>query len=293
MALVSVTKCQGTGNDFIILDARGHADLPYAELARTLCGRRFSVGADGLLVIEHAHDRSAAAAMRTFNADGSEAEMCGNGIRCVARYLYERDQSATRLTIQTLAGPMQTAIVDWQGATGVRVEMSIPAISVTPDNHAHGIRIDDELAPAYAVTVGNRHIVVFTKRDPSSCDLERVTTVALASRGDVTAANVELVSIADNRLKMRVYERGVGETWACGTGACAAAAAAIAAGLVATPVLVESKGGVVSVAWDGPGCPAVLTGNAELVFHTEVDVNLKQNVGARRSVAPSGSQVAP
>ena len=272
MALVSVTKCHGTGNDFIILDARGRPGLPYAKLARRLCSRRFSIGADGLLVIQHAHDGSAAAAMRTFNPDGSEAEMCGNGIRCVARYLYERDKSATRLTIETLAGPMQTTIVEWQGVTGVQVAMSIPILSDAQGNRVHTIRIGDELAPAYAVAVGNPHIVVFTERDPFVCDLDSVTAAAVASRNDMTEANVELVTIVDGRLKMRVHERGAGETWACGTGACAAAAVAIASARLVTPVLVESKGGVVSVAWDGPGRPAVLTGNAELVFHADVDV---------------------
>jgi diaminopimelate epimerase len=271
VALVSVTKCQGTGNDFIILDARGHPELPYATLAKSLCHRRFSIGADGLLVVHDARDPGVAAGMRTFNADGSEAEMCGNGIRCVARYLYERDHRATAWTIQTPAGRIQTAIVDWQGGIGVQVEMGVPLVPADMSAPGvHSVRIGDELAPAYPVTIGNPHVVVFTHGDPFASDIEKVAAAAIALRD--CDANVELVKAFDGRLRMRVHERGVGETWACGTGACAAAAAAIASHRVATPVLVESKGGVVSVAWDGPGRPAMLVGNAELVFRTEIGV---------------------
>ena len=272
MASVSVTKCQWTGNDFIILDARGQPDLPYPALARTLCRRRFSIGADGLLVVHDPRDPGAAAALRTFNADGSEAEMCGNGIRCVARYLHEFDHRATEHLIETAAGAIRAKMVNWEGGIGVEVEMSVPILPA--DISAPGVdsvRIGDELAPAYEVLVGNPHVVVFTHSDPFACNLERVATEAISirDRGDT---NVELVSVTGGRLVMRVHERGVGETWACGTGACAAAAVAIASQRLSTPVRVESKGGIVSVAWDGPGRPAMLAGDAELVFRTQIEV---------------------
>lgn len=272
MATISVTKCQGTGNDFILLDARGRPGLRYATLAKTLCSRRYSIGADGLLVITNAADPKSAAAMRTFNADGSEAEMCGNGIRCLARYLHERDRSATRLLIETRAGPIKTAIVPWRGGTGVEVEMSIPRVVADVSNvRAHPIHIGDESAPSYAVVVGNPHIVIFVKDDPSAYDLVWLAASAIASHGG-HEANVELVTSHNDTLVMRIFERGAGETWACGTGACAAAAVAIASGRSRSPVLVHSKGGDVSVAWDGPGSAAVLTGDAELVFTTKVEV---------------------
>jgi diaminopimelate epimerase len=210
--------------------------------------------------------------MRTFNADGSEAEMCGNGIRCVARYLHEFDSGATERLIETAAGAIHTKVVSWEGGIGVEVEMSVPVLPAdvsTPG--VDSVRIGDELAPAYAVLVGNPHVVVFTHSDPFACNLERVATEAI-SISDQPDINVELVSVASGRLVMRVHERGVGETWACGTGACAAAAVAIASHRLQTPVLVESKGGIVSVAWDGPGRPAVLAGDAELVFRTQIEV---------------------
>ena len=272
MPTISVTKCQGTGNDFIILDARGEPALPYPALAVTLCSRRYSIGADGLLVVGQPRDRQATVAMRTFNADGSEAEMCGNGVRCVARYLYEGDVRSRRCMIETVAGLISTTIVDWQGGIGVQVEMNVPRLpSGMTSGGATRIGIGGEHALLYPVTVGNPHIVIFTALDPFACDLAQAADAAIAANAG-GEDNVELVKVVDSGLLMRVLERGAGETWACGTGACAAAAAAIATGRCHSPVLVHSKGGVVSVAWDGPGSPAVLTGDAQLVFRTQIDV---------------------
>jgi diaminopimelate epimerase len=284
MGLISVTKCHGTGNDFIILDARGAADLPYPAIARTLCERRFSIGADGLLVLGDPQKPNMDASMRVFNTDGSEAEMCGNGIRCIARYLNEENSERSEASIETPSGVIETKIVTWEGAPAVRVAMGEPKFkSGSLGKLDRSLTLDDESMPAYGVSMGNPHIVLLTTRDPAVTDLEKVAgEVATWSVVD-SQPNVELAQIVRDGIRMRVRERGVGETWACGTGACAVAAVAIATGQVTSPVTVRTKGGLTRVDWQGSGTPAYLTGNAELVFRTEVE--LPSGVEARESLS--------
>jgi diaminopimelate epimerase len=273
VAHISVTKCHGTGNDFIILDARGVPDLPYPSIARTLCPRRFAVGADGLLVLGDPHTQAADVSMRIFNPDGSEAEMCGNGIRCIARYLYEENPEHTESSIDTVAGLVETKIVTWNGAPGVRVSMGEPKfLGGSLGKLDRALVVNGESASAYAVSIGNPHIVVFVTRDPAELDLAQLAATIAAWKTFDTEPNIEIAHATRDEIRMRVHERGVGETWACGSGACAAAAAAIASGRAASPVTVTTRGGSVRVAWEGSGHPVLLTGNAELVFRTDVEV---------------------
>jgi diaminopimelate epimerase len=270
VSTVSVTKCHGTGNDFVLLDGRRYPELPYPQVAVSLCSRHFSIGADGLLVICEPRERSADAGMRIFNADGSEAEMCGNGVRCIARYLHEENPARDSAIIETVAGLVRTQLVQWQQGHGVRVEMGVPVLDDPRGGAPTTVDVAGDRAPAYVVSMGTPHVVIFTQRDPLACDLQRVASAVAQTKELPGQTNIELVRVAGNSVFMRVLERGVGETWACGTGACAAAVAAIATGRTATPVLVASRGGSVEVAWDGPGSPVFLTGGAELVFVTEV-----------------------
>lgn len=273
MPLISVTKCHGTGNDFLLLDARAQQDAPYGAIAKALCPRRLAIGADGLLVLRDPQMPSADAAMRIFNADGSEAEMCGNGIRCVARYLYEENPKQTDLTIETGAGLMKTKIVTWNGRPGARVSMGVPKFIGGADGKlGRDIEIDGKRAPAYAVSMGNPHIVVLVSRDQDVVSLQGLA--ASIQSWDVFSSepNVEVAHIRGDEIVMRVHERGVGETWACGTGACAVAVVAIASGRARSPVTVTTKGGSVCVTWPAVGEPALLTGDAELVFRTEMEI---------------------
>lgn len=273
MGLISVTKCHGTGNDFIILDVRGAADLPYWLIARTLCERRFSIGADGLLVLGDPQKPSAGASMRIFNADGSEAEMCGNGIRCIARYLYEENPERTEASIETPSGVIETKIVTGDGASGVRVAMGEPKFKSGSSGKLDRVLVvNGESMPAHGVSMGNPHVVLFTTRDPAEYDVGSVADDVAGWNIFDSQPNVEVAQVVRDGIRMRVHERGVGETWACGTGACAVAAAAIAAGQAKSPVTLRTKGGLVRVDWQGPGNCAYLTGNAELIFRTEVDV---------------------
>ena len=272
MGYISVTKCHGTGNDFIILDARGAADLSYPTIARKLCQRRFAIGADGLLVLGDPKSPGMDASVRIFNADGSEAEMCGNGIRCIARYLYEENSGRTQRSIETVAGVVQTKIVAWDGAPGVAVTMGEPTFKGEWFGKLdRSLTVNGESAPAHALSIGNPHVVAFVKRDLAQLDLRKTAETVAGWKIFDSEPNVEIVQVKDNAMHMRVHERGVGETWACGSGACAAAVAAIASGRATSPVAVTSKGGSVSVAWLGPGHPVLLTGNAELLFRTDVD----------------------
>ena len=284
MTAISVTKCHGTGNDFVLLDARAQAGLPYAEVAQALCQRRFSIGADGLLVLSDAQSAQADAAMRIFNPDGSEGEMCGNGIRCVARYLYEENPERTQSSIETMAGLMRTAIVTFSGHPGVRVEMGVPRFLGAPDGQVERtLGIAGEAAPAYAVSMGNPHVVVFVNRETPLLDLPALAATVAGWQLFPAEPNLEIARVHGDEIVMRVHERGVGETWACGTGACAASAAAIASGRARSPVTVTTAGGSVRVTWEGSGTPAFLTGDAELVFRTEIDLPVPaaaRNVGS-------------
>jgi diaminopimelate epimerase len=261
MARLAITKCQGTGNDFVLLDDRAKGGrYAYAALATALCDRRFGVGADGLLVLAPASAPGADVAMRIFNADGSEAEMCGNGIRCVARYLHERGAGAPRrLGVETSSGIMRTDVVAGAEGFRVRVEMNVPEKIVV---HAEDGSVD--------VVMGNPHCVAFVDTDPDDVDLRSVAARIASAERFSDGVNVEVARASRGSIAMRVYERGVGETSACGTGACAVAAAAIVTGRATTPVRIAMRGGDVDVDWAGPGRPAYLTGGAEIVFDAEV-----------------------
>jgi diaminopimelate epimerase len=262
MALLTVTKCHGTGNDFILLDARGLMNVDYAVVARKLCHRRFSIGGDGLLVIESAGAPGCDARMRIFNADGSEAQMCGNGIRCVTIFLRESAPGKTTFDIETLSGIKHTEVDDWQGQQAVRVCMGIP--------HVVARVYSRQSLATYDVSIGNPHVVVFETGDLEGVDLDEVA--GASNQDKQNGVNVEVATFAPDGIFMRVYERGVGETWACGTGACAVGAAAITCGRASSPVAVRSRGGAVSVEWSGPGQPVFLTGDANLVYSTQVEV---------------------
>lgn len=271
MTRIIVTKCHGTGNDFVLLDRRSGGDLPYAELAETICDRHMCVGADGVLVLEQPTESEADVRLRIFNADGSEAEMCGNGVRCVARYMHERTPSAPRrLAVQAGTAIVRTEIVD-DSPFSVRVEMGEPGeIKIFGRNRVasvSGDRVD--------VSMGNPHCVLFVEDDLMPIALVHV---ADAISGDGTYENGVNVEVArafkDGPVAMRVCERGVGETQACGSGACAVAVAAIETERATSPVRVTMLGGDLTIDWAGPGEPVYMTGGAELVFDATIEVDV-------------------
>ncbi len=257
MDSLRLVKMHGARNDFVVVDAREKPVERAAELARRLCDRRGGIGADGLLVI--ASSRIAEVAMRIFNADGSEAEMCGNGVRCVARYLDEAGEGAA-LGVETLAGVIQTRVVAREPQYLVCVAMGVPRFEAAAL----------DVASARVVSLGNPHVVL----SPAALDdVDLVATAIALQRSPELpqGANVHSCVVENDRtLRVRHWERGVGLTQACGTGAVACAAAAIAMGRTRSPVEVHVPGGVLVVEWDGEG-EAHLTGPAVRVFETTID----------------------
>lgn len=256
MRAVPVTKLHGTHNDFILIDERVARVVDYPRFAKIVCDRRAGVGADGLLIV--LPSAIADVRMRILNADGSQAEMCANGVRCLARYLY--DQGAPdELRVETDAGIVHTRVLaELERYDAVRVKLGVPLIERLPD-----------LADALFVSVGNPHIVIFPEA-LDDVDLDVIGPQLSSTRSG--GANVHAAArIGPGRLAVHHWERGVGKTLACGTGAVAAAAAAIVRGDVESPVEVNVPGGRLLVEWDRSG-DAFLTGDAVRLFDTEIAV---------------------
>ncbi len=256
-AAVPLVKYNGTQNAFVLVDSRTTGLADPAGFAQRVCAPGSGLGADGLLIV--LDSLWADAAMRIINADGSEAEMCGNGVRCVARYLDEHDGRATA-QIETLAGPIQTHILAREPQYMVSVELNAPQVGVAHD--VAGWR-------AIPVDVGNPHVVIFVD------DLAAVDIAVLGPRiaGDARypqGTNVHFARVTGpSALSVLHWERGAGATQACGTGAVACAAAAIATRGMDSPVELTVPGGVLSVAWTAPN-RAVMSGNAVREFETSV-----------------------
>ncbi len=255
------TKMQGLGNDYLYF----FGDVPenVAELARRLSDRRFGVGSDGLIFI----GRSSVAdfSMRIFNADGSEARMCGNGIRCVGRYVYDRGLTdRTDLFVDTLSGVKHlTLSVENGRVTSVEVDMGTATVSAAVT--VAGLE-------AIPVSVGNPHAVVLCS-DAEAVELVPLGRAFNESPEFPDGVNVEFVSPAgENALRMRVYERGSGVTLACGTGACAVSAAAVKLGICApnVPIDVILDGGVLSITVDADTNEVRMRGPAEFVCDCEI-----------------------
>jgi len=251
MSTVAVAKMHGTFNDFAIVDGRSQQIEDLQRFARAVCDRRGGVGADGLIVL--LASGVADARMRILNADGSEAEMCGNGMRCAVRYLSELGEG-DRFRIETLAGVIGAEVLEKGEEYRVRLNMGAP-------------HLEFQALPfpnAASVSVGNPHIVIF-RTALDEFDLP-------AAGRTMPQTNVHAAVVVDrHHIDARHYERGVGLTYACGTGAVACAAAAIDRKLCDSPVDVHVPGGVLRIEWDGKG-DAYLTGPAVRVF----DANVRQ-----------------
>jgi diaminopimelate epimerase len=258
---VPVTKMHGARNDFVLVDRRTVPLEDVASFARWACDRHAGIGADGLIALESSS--VADLRMRTINADGSEAEMCGNGIRCVARWLDEAGEG-NRVAFETSAGVIRTEIVAREPAYLVRVAMGRPKIAA--------LALPSPVGAAY-VELGNPHVVIFGG-SVEGIDLERVAEELQKEPLFPQGTNVHVAETCDGHsLRVRHWERGVGLTFACGTGAVACAAVAITRGLSDSPVEVLVPGGGLVVEWDGNGT-AHLIGPAVRVFDTEVKVRV-------------------
>ena len=304
MALLPFVKAEGSGNDFLVVDLRpgkeAHAQAELVtrpETVRALCDRNFGVGGDGVLAILPGQEGDAR--MRVLNADGSEAEMCGNGIRCVAKVLYEMDESMRRdvLRIDTGAGLLACNLdVKGQQVSTVTVEMGVPQlvprlVPVASDAARlvrAPLRTREREFGFTAVSMGNPHAVIFVE-DPSAKLRELAATYGpdievaplFPRRTNVEFARVHLTASGSQEITLVVWERGCGITLACGTGACATAVAACLEGR-ATPdqeIPVHLPGGTLFITvrsgpmtQDGPSYAGVaMRGPANVVFEATVD----------------------
>ena len=266
-------KYQGIGNDFVLLDGTDGKLAIDADWCRRICDRHYGVGADGVLYVMPGE--STDITMRIINADGSEAEMCGNGIRCVAKHAYDfgivRKES---FSIHTLAGDLKAEVkVEGGKARTVRIDMGAPILdgrSVPIDHDGRFIGQPFEAAGtrfvASAVSMGNPHFVTFTPMDDAEVD--RLGPILEKHPFFPRKTNVEFCRIVDGKIHIRVYERGAAWTLACGTGACATTTAAALQGLVpfGEPVDVHLPGGWLRITVDRDLGYVLMEGPAELVY---------------------------
>ncbi len=258
-------KMHGLGNDFIIIDARDAAvDMPPAR-AKALADRKSGIGCDQLIVLEPSD--IADVRMRIFNHDGGEVESCGNATRCVVALL------GHSLKIETAGG-----LIDGEfGEASVTLQMPPPRfewqdipLAFAMDSAAMPMAWG-ELAGPMAVNVGNPHAIFFVD-DIAAVDLEQLGPEIEHDAAFPERVNVNVASVSGNVIHLRVWERGVGETRACGTGACATAVAAIRLGKVTSPVEVRQAGGALVIGWH-PDAPITMTGGTTYVFNGEIDWN--------------------
>jgi diaminopimelate epimerase len=273
-------KMHGAGNDYIYVDARNTPDRDWTRIAREVSARHFGVGGDGLILV--LPSRKADVRMRMFNADGSEAEMCGNGVRCFAKYVIEEGIAQPRggvLSVETLAGTIRVQPFWREGSvTGARVTMGVPRlrpseIPVEVEGNGpvidHPVEIEGHNLKLTFVSMGNPHAVSFLDDPVADFPLCAVGPEVENHPLFPNRVNFEVVNTESRDcLRVRVWERGSGETLACATGACAAMVAARLKGLVNGKVDIIMPGGVLKVEWPGQG-DVYLEGPAERVFEGE------------------------
>ncbi len=271
------TKMHGNGNDFVVFDTtRSLPDLDSAQV-RHIADRHFGIGCDQVLLVELPRSTDTDFHYRIFNADGGEVEQCGNGARCFARFV--RDKGLTRKS-EIRVGTASGVIVPRIEADGrVTVDMGMPRFApadipfdVPQRALTYMLEVGEKTIEISALSMGNPHAVQVV----SDVDLAPVATQGPLMEchprfpQHVNAGYMQIVD--RKRIRLRVYERGAGETLACGTGACAAVVAGISRGLLDTPAIVETRGGELTVAWTGEGTPVMMTGSAETVFEGEIDL---------------------
>jgi len=267
----------GAGNDFLVIDQReGAEDLPSRETIRKLADRRTGVGFDQLMWIGPARNQDTLAYYRVFNADGSEVEQCGNGVRCVA-WVVSRDNGQIReFTLGSPAGPVPVKIL---GENSVSVSMGVPEfeparIPFDADERAalYPLLAGGESLNVSALSMGNPHCVLQVEQ-AAEADVATLGPLIETHERFPRGANVGFMSISNRgHIDLRVHERGVGETMACGTGACAAVVAGRILDKLDSDVEVSLPGGQLMVSWPGDSAPVWLSGNAELNYEGILDL---------------------
>jgi diaminopimelate epimerase len=274
---IEFTKMHGLGNDFIVFDApRG--SLPSAEQFRRLADRHTGIGFDQALILTEPDRPGAHVRFRIFNADGIEVEQCGNGMRCIAALLHRRGRTDMGETV-VMDGIAGTVRAEVRSMQLVSVDMGVPSFSpaalpfdAPAEADAYELDVAGNRVEIGAVSIGNPHAVL-TVGSVDTAPLATLGPAIESHRRFPKRVNVEFMQIVDRaHLRLRVFERGVGETLACGTGACAAVAVARRRGLAEAEVRVGLPGGELQVNWRGAGEPIWLTGPAEVSFEGRAEL---------------------
>lgn len=274
---IRFTKMHGLGNDFVVIDAINQPIELTAAQARFLADRRFGVGCDQILIVERPTQADVDFRYRIFNADGSEVEQCGNGARCFVRFVLDQHLTAKQeIRVETKSGIISPRL---EANGEVTVNMGapifeparIPFVSDSSDL-IQPLSVAGNDYAITAVSMGNPHAVQI---------VANVDTAPVEVHGPLiehhprfpARVNAGFMQIVDRHsIRLRVFERGSGETLACGTGACAAVVTGIARGLLDSPVRVETRGGYLSIAWQGGSSPVMMTGPAVTVFDSEIEL---------------------
>ena len=275
--LIQFSKMHGLGNDFMVVDGITQKIFFSPEMIRRLADRHFGIGFDQLLLVEPPYDPEQDFHYRIFNADGSEVQQCGNGARCFARFVRLKGlTNRDRIAVSTMSGRI---VLQLEYDNQVTVNMGVPEFEpakvpfrAQKAEKTYLLRVAEQTVMCGVVSMGNPHCVL---------EVENVKTAPVETLGAelesfdrfperVNVGFMELVSA--NEIRLRVFERGAGETMACGTGACAAAVVGIAQGKLWDRVKVHLPGGTLQIAWKGPGTPVFMTGPAEHVFDGEIEL---------------------
>ncbi|BEV09158.1 diaminopimelate epimerase [Methylophilus sp. DW102] len=271
------TKMQGAGNDFVVIDAtRAPVNLSHAQIQH-IANRYFGVGCDQLLMVESTTTPDVDFRYRIFNADGGEVEQCGNGARCFVRFVVDKGLTDKHeIKVETASGVISLKL---QEDGQVTVDMGAPRftpaqIPFEAEQQAttYELPLASETITVSAVSMGNPHAVML---------VDNVHTAEVASLGPqieshpqfpqrVNAGFMQVLN--EHEINLRVYERGSGETLACGTGACAAAVSGIQLGTLQSPIKVHTRGGILTIQWAGGESPVLMTGPAEIVFDGEIEI---------------------
>ncbi len=271
------TKMQGAGNDFVVIDAtKNPVHLSHAQIQH-IANRYFGVGCDQLLVVESTDTPDVDFRYRIFNADGGEVEQCGNGARCFVRFVVDKGLTSKRdIRVETASGIITLMLQDDGQVT---VNMGAPRFApaqipfeAKQQATTYELPLASETVTVSAVSMGNPHAVML---------VDNVHTAEVASLGPqiesharfpqrVNAGFMQVLN--EHEINLRVYERGSGETLACGTGACAAAVSGIQLGTLQSPVKVHTRGGILTIKWAGGESPVLMTGPAEIVFDGEIEI---------------------
>ena len=275
--LIKFTKMHGLGNDFVVIDAVRQQINLSPKTIKQLADRNMGIGCDQVLVIEPPTEKNIDFNYRIFNCDGTEVEQCGNGARCMGRYIADQRLSGKKSVL--LKSKNRVMKIQLQNNKLVSVDMGVPIfepqeIPFIADSAeiTYSIDLNGQCFEIAAISMGNPHAVIQVD-DIKNAAVEKLGSQLQAHRQFPESVNVGFMEIVDpQRIRLRVFERGAGETQACGSGACAAAVAAIQQGLVKNSVKVELLGGELSIKWQGNTQPVLMIGPAETVFHGQIKI---------------------